>query len=355
MGIDEVERLSAEAHRLATDGSWEEAGRHYAAAGARSVAIQALGPARRAFEAAGEAFRRADVPREAARCARVALTLPSPSRDVTAALRVRLAAVLGELGNGAGALSLCRRAAREASELNTRELVLDTTIGLQQGYGRKRQWRRRVRQLGRVAGAFRAGQLARMDGELDAARQWFATVAQVFDGVRGGEAGAAAAACEQAELDALEGDAGPAVEAYTRAARLHREAGRMSLAWRCEAGRVRASVDAGLDVLPGVLDEGMALAEARAMCLLRIDLRIARGMARSGRDRLQAATDLDAAVAEARQLGLRLREGRALWQRAARLEGPEAATDLARALELLDDHVPLRTRVREMAGHGGSR
>ena len=348
MSLDDVKRLSALAHAHASASEWEEAGRHYASAGARALGIEAIGPARRAFEAAGESFRRADVLRESARCLRVALSLPSDDGDATAALRARLAAALGELGNGSGALELCRAAAREAGSAQTKELVADTTIGLLQGYGRKSRWRKKVRRLGRVSGAFRRGQLARLDGQLEHARTHFTAVARVFDGVQGGEAGAAAAACELAEIDALTGDAGPAVEAYTRAARLHHDAGRVSLVWRCEAGRVRASVEAGLVVMPTSLDEGVALADARGMRLLGIDLRIARGMALAGHDSEKARTDLDRAIQSAAQTGLRLREGRARWQRAVRIGGADAAADLLAAAELLEDHVLLCARVRSL-------
>ncbi len=340
--------MSQQAHERATCGDWEQAGRSYAAAGAHALGMDASGPARRAFEAAGEAFRRADVPRESARCLRVALTLPAEDDDAVAVLRTRLAAALGELGNGSGALELCRQARRQARSAPTRELVSDTTIGLLQGYGRKAMWRRRVRTLGTVSGAFRRGQLARLDGQLGKARQHFRAVAGVFDGVKGGEAGAAAAACELAEVEALAGDAGPAVEAYTRAEQLHREAGRRSLSWRCEAGRVRASVEAGLDVLPGVLDEGVVLADARGMLLLAIDLRIARGMASARRDPAAAGADLDWAVAHASQIGLRLREGRARWQRAILLDGPGRSDDLESAAHLLEDHVLLCQRVQSV-------
>ena len=119
-------------------------GRLRSRVGALSIP-EAVGPARRAFQAAGESFRRADVLRESARCLRVALSLPSDDSDAVAGLRTRLAAALGELGNGAGALELCRTAAREARSAQTKELVADTTIGLLQGYSRKSQWRKKVK------------------------------------------------------------------------------------------------------------------------------------------------------------------------------------------------------------------
>jgi hypothetical protein len=78
-------------------------------------------------------------------------------------------------------------------------------------------------------------------------------------------------------------------------------------------------VEAGVQPLPGALDEGIALAETRGMVVLEVDLRIARGVARSTSDAAGAAQDLDRAVGEADRLGLIIRAGRARLERACRV------------------------------------
>lgn len=319
------------------------------------VALSAQGSAQReAWEAAGECWRRADRPARAARALEMALGLPQPDAQ-RASGRARLAGVLGELGEGVRA----RRVAEEAlahAEGGARALVVDTLISTHLGFGRKAAARPlldELRELDRsgLAVGFRQGQLQRLDGELDAAEVSFRAVERALDGQPGAEAGRAAAHMELAELDCLRGAPALALGPYEDGRRLHAEAGRRALAWRCEAGRVRAAVEAGLPVLSPILDEGLREAVDHDLRLLEVDLRLARGMARAARDASGADEDLARAGRAAKAMGCRLREGRACLERAQRgvhLTRAVRQELLARARVVLEDHVVLHRRALEV-------
>lgn len=339
--------------------AWERAGRAYGSAGALALDLDHRGPARRAFEAAGEALRRGDRPSEAADVLRVALSLPGATDDELAASRVRLASVRSELGQGPAALQLCALALDQVDEGPVRALVLDSLVGTLWGYGRKEDARPHIAELRAcegpqgIASSFREGQLHRMDGALDASVAAFQSVIEALAGRAGAEAGVAAAEGEIGEVELLRGSSAPAVEAWTRGLGLHGEAGRQALMYACEAGRARAQVEGGAQPLTGPLDQGIAFARARGMVLLELDLRIARGMALATTDAARAASELDAAVAEAGRIGVRLREGRAALERATRLplEPVRARELLGLAVAALADHVPLRDRaLQALAG-----
>ena len=109
-------------------------------------------------------------------------------------------------------------------------------------------------------------------------------------------------------------------------------------------------VSAGLIVLDHGLDRIVAEARDRAMPLLEVDARIARGMLSAGQDKARAASDLQKAATIADQAGDRLRGGRARLEWAQRAETRPAVRIglLTEALTLLADHVPLAARTRAL-------
>jgi hypothetical protein len=115
---------------------------------------------------------------------------------------------------------------------------------------------------------------------------------------------------ERAEIGMLQGRTAGAVEAFSTARMLHETAGRRSLAWRCEVGRVRASVRVGLEPVAPGLDGARSWARSRGLDLLAVDLRTAAGLAQVARDPAAARDHLLAAAAEARAMGCRARVGR---------------------------------------------
>jgi len=257
--------------------------------------------------------------------------------EIGGVARVKLAGVLGEIGEIRRAEAACRRVLQVASSRPIRGLALDTLISMLQATGRKEDARSALAELSSmnegqlpVAAAFRQGQLHRLDGRLEEAE---GSLAAVFERLRdqpGALAGCAAARGELAEVALLRGNHADAIALFGEASKGQRSSGRVSLGLRAQAGRIRAMVEAGIQPMPGLLDEGIALAQTRGMAVLEVDLRIARGMERCSSDAAGAAQDLDRAAGEADRLGLVIRAGRARLERATRLP---AARELR--LELL--------------------
>jgi thioredoxin-like negative regulator of GroEL len=300
---------------------WEEAAEIASEARARPQLAAAL-------TAAGEAWRRADRVVDAARVLAAGLRLDPAS----AGARARLAGVLGDAGRAREALAVLGDLADPVS--------VDTRIGLLWQVGRKEQVRPLVDALGeQLAGAFRRGQLLRMDGALDEAERCWAAVVEALADRPGAEAGVAAARTELAEIEVLRGRPALAVPVYEEGRALHEAAGRVALALRSEAGRARAATEAGIAVLPTELERGIAYARERGLAPLEVDLRIALGTASS--DPGRARTELRTAEALAEALGQRLQRGRARLALATRDRDPALA---ALAAEDLEDHVPLRAR-----------
>jgi len=233
-------------------------------------------------------------------------------------------------------------------------MALDSLIGVLLGYPDKEAARPLVDQLvcaegdSGLAGQFRRGQLARLDGHLDAAHAHFESVVAGFGDRSEAAAGVAAARGEQAEIHLLRGATAPAVEGFERGMALHRAAGRGALFYRCEAGRVRAMTESGVSVLTDVLERGIDFALAREMVLLEVDLRIARGMALSAGDAARAMLDFEAAISLAEQASSRLRAGRARYEAAIRAASSSALRHqlLSGALADLEPSAPLQARVR---------
>jgi tetratricopeptide (TPR) repeat protein len=350
---EQFRRLVEVAQALATTRQWEKTGRTWIEAARVAIDHGALGAAKQALEAAGEAFRRDDRPEDASRALRMALDLPhAPAEGAIA--RVRLGGMLGELARADEARALLEEALAIA-EGPLRAVVLDTRVGLELGFGRKRDVRPRVDELEAAEGPagiarwFRRGQLRRLDGDLDGAEACFREVSTRLRGREGADAGLAAARTEVAEVEVLRGRTAPAVEAYERGRALHETAGRRSLAYRCEAGRVRAMVEGGVAPLPSLLAEGIDFAIARGLVMLEADLRIARGMAVAAADPQAAAADLRRAAEASERAGARLSAGRAWLQLGTRipLEPERRREALERAVERLEDHAPLHARARD--------
>lgn len=328
---DRLTELEAAARGLVETRRWEEAAATYTALAGRLAAGGAA-----AWDAAGECWRRADHPAAAARALDHALELAPGT-----VARVKLASVWGEVGDLDRAEALCREALPDP-------LALDTLANLLQARGRPfHAVVARLREAGggkvRLAAAFRRAQLERTEGRLDDAARTLEDLVRSLDGP-----GLAAVRAELAEIAALRGDFGLALEVYREAVARHEEAGRRSLAWAAEAGGVRAAVDAGLRPLGSRLDEGLSFSGARGLALLEIDLRIARGMSRAAADPAGAAQDLDAAAARADALGLAMRAGRARLARIAHVPSPRAAREslARRALADLGGNAPWLARAR---------
>ncbi len=350
-----IRELIARAESLARGRAWGVAAPLYARAAAAAMEIDELEVARRAWGAAGEAWRRDDDVEDAARALRMALGIPTEEIEWAAMDRIRLAGVLGELGNPDAARQLCEDAlALVEGDSRVREMAMDSLVGVLLGYPDKEGARPLVEELAQtdgdsgLAGRFRQGQLARLDGDLGVAFDCYGEVIQAFGERPEAAAGIAAARSEQAEIHVLQGNTAPAVEAFEAGMALHREAGRRALMYRSEAGRVRAMTEAGVAVLTDGLDAGVQFALERKMPLLEADLRIARGMAVAGADSARAILDFDEAIAIAERSQSALRAGRARYEHAVRVPcAPEKRADLlTRAAKDLAASAPLLARVR---------
>jgi len=347
VSADDARALAAARRWSEAASAWEEVGRSLASATDPAEAQEA-------WAAAGECWRRDDRLDEARRCLETALGFPQPSA-VRQQAQARLAAVLGELGEGRAAVDVLRDALTDASGAS-RAAVVDTLVGTLLGFGRLADVRPLVGELASLGGpanlavCFRRGQVARLDGDLAAAVDQFETVRARLDGVDGAEAGVAAAEMELAEVAALAGRPADALDPFERGRALHLDAGRRALAFRCEAGRVRAAVQAGLQVVSPLLDQGLSLAVGRGLRLLALDLGLARGMARAATDPAGARGDLRQAVREADALGTRLRGGRARLElvNLDLAEGGERAELREQAIALLADHHILRRRAEAL-------
>ncbi len=312
-----LEALVASASAAAADGRWEAAAGQWRQAAAAGRSRKAHRSAAMCAEQEGECWRRADHAIHAEAALQQALGQLEPPSDPVATC-ARLAAVLGERGAGRRALAVGRQAAHMAEQTGSPStpIARDTLVGLLQSFGRKEEQRPLVEALAASLGedaptvAFRRGQLLRLDGRLEEADEAFASVEERLAGVSGAEAGVAGARMERAEIGMLQGRTSGAVDAFTAARSLHEEAGRRSLGWRCEVGRVRASVRVGLPPVAPGLDEARHWAMARGLELLAVDLRTAAGLCLVGRDPESAEGHLTAAAAAAHAMGCLPRTGR---------------------------------------------
>jgi len=355
--LQAIEALVASASAAAAEGRWEAAAGQWHQAAAVGRSRKAHRSAAMCAEQEGECWRRADHAIHAEAALQQALGQPEPPADPVATF-ARLAAVLGERGAGRRALAVGRQAVHMAEQTGSPSapIARDTLVGLLQGFGRKEEQRPLVEALAASLGddapsvAFRRGQLLRLDGRLEQADEAFASVEERLAGVSGAEAGVAGARMERAEIGMLQGRTSGAVDAFMAARSLHEGAGRRSLSWRCEVGRVRASVRVGLPPVAPGLDEARRWAMARGLELLAVDLRTAAGLCQVGHDPAAAEAHLTASAAAADEMGCLPRVGRIhlhLLSHVATDASTRAAWAQA-AREGLADNVPLLREVEAL-------
>ena len=293
----------------------------------------------RAWQLAGETWRRDDQPIPACRALRRAIVIGDHGgRPVGEALTM-LAAALGDSGDTRAALSLFQR----AIERDGGDVALDGCIGLLIAMGRRDEVRPLFERLqSPLARDFRTAQILGMQGDIEGALAVIERVEGELRGREEAEAGLAAAISAGAELALLDGRPADALEAYGEAVALHRLAGRRSLAWLCEAGRVRALVEVGATPMWGELDAGIAVASDRKHIALRVPLQLARAVALQELRPREAARELEAVAANAKERGLVLLEGR------ARLElglSVRSRKEVEHARDLLQSHALWSRRV----------
>jgi tetratricopeptide (TPR) repeat protein len=365
---ERIQELIVRAQSLARGRAWGDAATLYARAAVAAAAMDEEEVARRAWGAAGEAWRRDDDVGQASKALWMALGIPTADVEAIALDRIRLAGVLGELGNFDGARQLCVQCLDELPEGRpVRDMALDSLIGVLLGYPDKEAVRPLVAELllaegdSGLAGRFRQGQLLRLDGDLDGAKAEFETVIAGFGERAEAAAGVAASRGEIAELALYRGRTEAAVSAYEQGMALHRAAGRHALFYRCVAGRTRGMVEARMGVMTETLDGGVSFAVNRRMPLLETDLRIARGMALASLDAARASQDFRTAITLAERSGARLRAGRARYEEALRGALPlelrrerltQASLDLAQSVPLL---ARVHAAIQSMAVDQGSR
>ncbi len=113
--MEELDRRVGEARALVGARRWGEAALAWVRSAQRAGALGHPDAARQCWDAAGEAWRRDDQPEAALRALRLALDLAGGHPERAALSRVKLAGVLGELGNAEAAADLCRRAAEDVA------------------------------------------------------------------------------------------------------------------------------------------------------------------------------------------------------------------------------------------------
>ncbi len=345
--------LFDEGGRLAAAGRWEEAAERFTRAALVWTRAEATDLAFRAWEAAGETWRRGDRPADALRALRAAIEL-DPRQSL---IRVRLAGVRAELGDLSGAAASCRRVLAGDAPDAVRAAAADTLIGALIGQGRPDEAAALLPLLGDpadprsgAAWGFRAAQLHRLAGALDAAQTSLDRVLAGLAGLPGAAAGQAAVYAEQGELALCAARWAEATTCFEAARVAHTTAGRRASAWSARAGGVRAAIEAGVRPLAPELDEAVGWAASRGLVPLELEVRTARGMLRATHDPAGAAADLDDAIRRAGELGLPLAAGRARLARAAYtpMAPASARALLESALDELAPSVPEAARAAHL-------
>lgn len=332
---------------------WGAAADAYAAAAHLAGMRGRVPEAWQAWRAAGECWRRADRPGDAERCLRRALKLTELDGSAAAATAPALAAVLGDVGHLEAGEDLLESVAAEQAGRRLPASFVDTRVGLLIQLGRKEAARVLLANLEPADGdehrarAFRQAQLHALDGALHRARRVWRGLLADLRAEGDDAAGRAVSALGLAEVELLRGEDREALDLFEVATVAARAAGRESLCWQAEAGRVRAMVALGIEPLPGLLDRGLEWAGDRDLRPLEARLRMARAMACAGRHPDAAADDLQVAMDLAMQTGQPLLVGRAAFERAVRLPGTDAErqTLLETAAMAVVSHVPLAARV----------
>lgn len=323
--------------RAAESGEHELAGRYFASAAGLALDAGKEQVARQVYHGAGELFRRADCPTDAANSLHLALAIPA-SEDDRGAARVMLAGVLTSIGRFDAARQQCLQA-----EGAGRIAALDSLCSIALAQGDHAEAVRVVEALeadaSEAAGwaaRLRRASLLRLQGDFAAAEKLLVRLLPVLGAQPGGRGTVLG---EQGELSMLRGEEhAPALWMQARAA--FEEAGRRSLVLQAELGRVRSLMALDLTPLDHDLDEGLVWAEARGLALLALDLR--RVLARLREDGATLIRVRD----EALQWGLRPRAGKAELYRAELIEGVGALEPAQAAAALLAGDRPYELLAR---------
>lgn len=299
--------------------------------------------AQQAWALAGDALRRDDRVAAGARALRRALDLLDRGDGAALERRglaeVELASLLVQAGAIEAGATLCRERSAGPCSAGLRALALDGLCGARLLQGRLADALGAMAELeavcppsARPAVWFRRAAEARLGGDLACAQAHLDRVLAEAPAGADWAGPRAAAAEEQGELALLRGDLDRAASWLDDAARGWTAAGRRSALYRVEAASVRVQLTAGALPLAAVLDGPVEYAAERGLLLLEVELRRARGAARS-RLGLDGASDLDLAVSLAEQSGAVLAEGYARFTRLRCLargsEGPRLAQSLS--------------------------
>jgi hypothetical protein len=311
--VSEAQVLAAmEARARAAEArlAWEEAAGVWALIADRLGQAGDAERAGRAWDAAGEAWRRDDRPALADKALATAAGLVFDPA-LGAVIRVKRAACQAALGRLSAAMALVDEAAAMAPA-RALPLVADAGIDLALARADLAAARERVEALSGPARAYREAQVARLDGELGVAR---ARLDEAEAGLEG-PAGRGAVLGERAEVEALAGRWEAALEAARAAVLAHAAERRRGPLASAVGALVRVAALARV-ALP-VIDAGVgperpralagrlrAEAEARQLRLVALDLDLALALADADGPRLGAS------IATADALGLRHRAGRA--------------------------------------------
>ncbi len=328
--------MAERARALADAGAHAEAARAFAAVG--EAAGRDLATAAQAWMLAADAWRRDDRPAEARAAADRALALPLPTPMRAVVLTGRSGAALD-----AGALTAAAADVAEALRLDAglavSVVILDAAVGVALALGRLEEAAARTAALAAAAPpaaapaiAFRRAALARLGGDLVAARRLLEGVVEAGAGNAAWAGPVAAAAGELGEIALLSGDVASALAAFGAAEGAWASAGRVAGAVRARGGQVRAALAGAGRVAATTLDDDVTWARHRGLVLTEVELRMARGVLRRRLHVSGAEADLDAAVSLAQGAGARLLEGRA---RLARRAAGVIRADDARARDCL--------------------
>ncbi len=323
---------AAQAAALAAQGRWREAATTWEELAAEPLALPQAAAERAAETAtetaaqtaaqlwslAAEAWRREDAPAASARALRQALAR-TPAGPGRALLLVQLAAALSDAGQHAPACDLAAQAEAAACTRNERQLALDLGAGLATLSCDWPEASRRVAALELpVARAFRAACLARAQGQLAEAGEALSQAERLCDP---GEASAglrARLAAERAELALEAGRPPAALAAALEARRIWTRLGRRGALFAVVATELRVRLALGQLPIEAELNRALRFAEERGLHPLRLELLLARGLARRSRGDAAGALDLEEALALAQAIGAELAISRV---RGARVSG----------------------------------
>jgi tetratricopeptide (TPR) repeat protein len=321
---EEYNRFREEGFEWAKKKEWAQAGLAFCKAATAAYTANRYPEAAVAWDAGGEALRRADQPGEALKAFEAALRFSSDEN--AAAVAIKLAAAASDIGDFELGRKLLEEAAKESKDTILGFVALDSLAGILLATGEIAALRSVVKQLTfapgalRIGSLFRSAQLARLDGDFATSRQLLLSGREALDPIAS-PAGVAGIEGELAELAELEGIASEANESFQVAIDKLGEAARLSLAYRMRAARVRAMVAAGLEVMGQPLNTGIRYAEARRMPILGIDLHLARGMATASYKARPAQADFEHVIRAAEKYNAPFRRGRAQVE-LARMPGP---------------------------------